>query len=169
MPRESVNAAVMAKPGLRRNCRSAYCTSLSNFPIAASPSALDLSDYRHTPASRLRIYLCGAVLLNLQQLLGRQLSLGNDLAVEEVYLAVCVAGEARIVGHHADGRAFLVQLGEQLHHRFAILRVQVSGGLVGQQDGRRTGQRAGHSDTLLLTAGELRGVVAHAVRHPDAL
>ena len=30
------------------------------------------------------------------------------------------------------------------------------------------GQGAGHSNTLLLTAGELRGIVAHAMRHAYA-
>ena len=74
-------------------------------------------------------------------------------------IALGVAGKARIVGHHADGRAFAVQVLQQLHHRFAVARIEVSGRLVGEQDGGRTGQRAGHSHALLLTAGELRRIV----------
>src|ERR1039458_10858423 len=41
--------------------------------------------------------------------------------------------------------------------------------LVGKQDGGRTGQGAGYGHTLLLTAGELGGIVPHAVGHVDAL
>ena len=71
--------------------------------------------------------------------------------------------------HHADGRALAMQVAQQVHHRFAVLRIQVSGRLVGQQDRRIAGQRARHGHALLLTAGELRGIVLHAVRHAHAL
>ena len=77
-------------------------------------------------------------------------------------------GEARIVRHHADRRAFAMQVLQQLHHRFAVARVEVSGRLVGQQDRRLPAQRARHGDALLLTARELRRIVPHAMRHADA-
>src|SRR5205823_3042794 len=51
----------------------------------------------------------------------------------------------------------------------AVARVQVSGGLVCQQDRRMSGESAGHSDALLLTSGKLRRVVANAMRHANAL
>src|SRR5205085_7436069 len=38
-----------------------------------------------------------------------------------------------------------------------------------QQDGWVSGKSAGHCNTLLLTAGELRRIVADTVRHSDAL
>src|SRR5262249_43415014 len=51
----------------------------------------------------------------------------------------------------------------------AVDRVEVSGGLVGEEDERRARDRARDRDTLLLTARELRGKVFHPVRHADLL
>ena len=62
-----------------------------------------------------------------------------------------------------------MQFAQQVHDRFAVLRVEVSGRLVREQDGRLSADGAGHGDALLLTAGELRGQVLRAVRHADAL
>src|SRR5580658_6226159 len=56
-----------------------------------------------------------------------------------------------------------------MHHRFAIFRVQVACGLVGEKNRRRAGKRAGYGHTLLLTTGELRRIVSHPVSHVDAL
>ena len=96
-------------------------------------------------------------------------ALVDDAAVEQVDAAVGVARVARIVRHHADGRAALMQLAEQIHHRFAALRIEVAGRLVGEQDDRLAGDRARHGDALLLTARELAGQVLGAMRHADAL
>ena len=76
---------------------------------------------------------------------------------------------ARVVRHHADGGAGLVQLLEQIHHRLAVLRIQVARGLVGQQNRRLAAHRARHGDALLLAARELAGQVLGAVRHAHAL
>ena len=93
----------------------------------------------------------------------------DDAAVEQMDAAVGVARVARVVRHHADRRAFAVQLAQQLHHRFAVLRVEVSGRLVREQDRRRAGDGAGDRDALLLTARELAGQVLGAMRHADLL
>jgi energy-coupling factor transporter ATP-binding protein EcfA2 len=87
---------------------------------------------------------------------------------EQMHFTVGELGEARIVRDHADGGAVLVQFFQQLHDCFAVAGVEVSGRLIRKQDGGRPSQRAGDSDTLLLTAGELRGIVAKAMRHADA-
>src|ERR1700722_15343121 len=79
----------------------------------------------------------------------------DDAAVEKMYRAVGDAGVARIVRYHADRGALAMQLAQQVHYRFAVLRVQVSSRLVRQQDGRRTDQRSRHGHALLLTAGKL--------------
>jgi hypothetical protein len=50
-----------------------------------------------------------------------QLVLRDDLAVEQVHLALGVLGETRIVRHHANRRAFAVQVCEQMHHGLAVL------------------------------------------------
>src|SRR5689334_4243427 len=59
------------------------------------------------------------------------LLLFHDAAVEQVDRAAGVAGEARVVGDHADRGAVLVQLLQQLHDRLRVARVEVAGGLVG--------------------------------------
>src|SRR6185437_8507630 len=97
------------------------------------------------------------------------LAFGNHFSIEEVNLALSVTCEARIVRHHTDGCAVAVQVLEQFHHGFAVARVEVSGRLVGEQDGGRSGEGAGHGNALLLASGELRWIVLHAVRHRDAL
>ena len=90
-------------------------------------------------------------------------------AVEEVDGAVGVAREARVVGDHADGRARAVQLAQQLHHRVAVLRVEVAGGLVGEQDRGLAHEGAGHRHALLLTARELARQVLRAMGHAHPL
>ncbi len=52
----------------------------------------------------------------------------------------------------ADGCAVLVEFGEQLHYRFAVVRIEISRWFVRHQDEWVTGKRASHSYTLLLTA-----------------
>jgi hypothetical protein len=75
----------------------------------------------------------------------------------------------RIVRHHADGGAIIVQFLQQVHHRFAVLRVQVARRLVRQQDRRLPDNRPRHRHPLLLSARELRRVVLRAVRHANSL
>jgi hypothetical protein len=58
------------------------------------------------------------------------------------------------VGHHHDGRPGPVDPVEQPHDLDRRVRVQVAGGLVGEQDQRPVDERPRHRDTLLLTAGE---------------
>jgi hypothetical protein len=73
------------------------------------------------------------------------------------------------VGHHADGGAGAVQLAQQVHDGFAVLGVEVTGRLVGEQNRRLAGDGSCHGDTLLLTTGELGGQMLRSVRHANAL
>ena len=82
-------------------------------------------------------------------------------------LALRMFGKARIMSDHADGGAVPVQVLQQFHDGFAAARIQISSGLVREQDGGMSGEGAGHSYALLLTTGELRRIVTHAVRHAD--
>src|SRR5713101_1118462 len=95
-------------------------------------------------------------------------ALVHHAPVKHMNGALGKVGVTLVVRHHADGRPAAVQLAQQLHHRFAVLRIEVSSRLVGHQDQRIAHQRARHSHTLLLTSGKLRGVVFHAVRHAHA-
>ncbi len=78
-----------------------------------------------------------------------------------------VSGHLGVVGHHDDGDAVLgIELLEHLEHLFAGPRIQVAGGLVGKEHRRVVDQRSGDGDPLLLTAGELRGLVVQPVGQP---
>src|SRR4029077_6474079 len=90
IPNARVSTAVSVKPGDMRSWRTAYRKSW--------PNTLRLTFFR--------------------QLL--ELVLRHDLAAEQVPLALGVLGKTRIVRHHADGRAFAVQVGKKMHDGFAI-------------------------------------------------
>ena len=49
-----------------------------------------------------------------------QLFFGNDFAVEQMHFPLGMLRKPWIVRHHADRRAFSVQIGEKLHHRFTV-------------------------------------------------
>src|SRR5688500_1597741 len=67
----------------------------------------------------------------------------DDASVEQRTGAVRVARVARVVSGHADRRPLPVQLAQELHHRLAVLRIEVTGRLVGQENRRGAGDRAG--------------------------
>jgi hypothetical protein len=79
------------------------------------------------------------------------------------------------VGGDQGGDAFGFHDGvQQAHDLLGGLRVELTGGLVGQQELRAAGQRPGDRDPLLLAAGQLAGALpgvlaeAHDVEHePD--
>ena len=93
----------------------------------------------------------------------------DDSAVEQVDAALGMAREPRIVRHHADRRPALVQLTQEPHDGLTVLRVEISGRFVREQNQRFTRNGPRDGDALLLTAGELRGIMLDAMRHPDAL
>src|SRR5258708_17085898 len=131
-----------------------------------------LTQSRHTPipSARLRRFRYLRK-VNLAQLVGSDagfLGFFYDAAVEEVNGALGEVGVALVVRDHADGRAVAMQVAQQFHHGFAVLGVQVSGGLVSHQDERIADQRTRHSDTLLLTSRKLRRIVTQPMCHADA-
>lgn len=85
---------------------------------------------------------------------------GYDLAVEQVDRARCVGGVVLRVGYHYDGRALLVQFGQQIHDLFAVLRVEVAGGLIGEDSSgskRRRGRWRRAAADLRKAVGESGG------------
>ena len=80
-----------------------------------------------------------------------------------------VLGPAWIVRHHADGGPAGVELAEHLPQRLAGLRIEIPGGLVGEQHGGTPGDGAGHRHQLLLTAGQVARVMLRARGQADAL
>ena len=76
--------------------------------------------------------------------------------------------QLRIVRHQHQRRlAGAVDAEQQLDDRVAGGGIEVAGGLVGEQQRRIVGQRAGDGDALLLAAGELRRIVMAAVGQAD--
>ncbi len=71
-------------------------------------------------------------------------------------------------GHHHGG-AGSIDAVEQLHDVDRRRRVEVPGGLVGQQDQRPVHERARDRHALLLAARQLVRVVLHLVLQPDQL
>ena len=93
----------------------------------------------------------------------------GDDAVADGDDAMGVLGDVRLVGDEDDGVAFGVKLVEEGHDLVAGLGVEVSGGLVGEDDGRVVDEGTGDGDALSLTAGELVGLVQHAGAEVDVL
>ena len=94
----------------------------------------------------------------VEDLLGGGLGqLVDDLAVGEEQHPVGVGRGHRVVGDHHDG---LAEVGHGLAHEAEDLgagpRVEVAGGLVGEDDLRLAGQGAGHGHALLLAARRAR-------------
>src|SRR5918997_6773913 len=73
-----------------------------------------------------------------------------DLAVEKIDVPLGSRDIERIVRREAERRAIRVQLAEHLHQHVASLGIEVSGGFVGQQDRRPTGDCARDRDELLM-------------------
>src|SRR5262245_49027777 len=92
----------------------------------------------------------------------------GELALVEVLDGVGALGGAPVVRHHHDGLAELVvQALEQPEHVGGRLPVEVAGRLVGDDEHRIGHQRARDRHALLLAAGKLGGVVAHAIGEAD--
>src|SRR6516225_8613287 len=148
MPSAMTAITVSVKPGVRRSDRSAYLMSWKSVSMGRLPgSGLGAeATSRSVPAL-----------------------LVHDAAVEELDRALRVAREPGVVRDHADRAALLVQVAQQVHHRLAVRRIEVPGGLVSEQDQRIARERTRHGDALLLAARELARQVLRAVRHAHPL
>ena len=73
------------------------------------------------------------------------------------------------MGDHDDGAALFVELLQQLHHFLAMLRIEVAGGLVGEDEFRRVDDGARHRDALLLSARKLHREMLQAMAHVHLL
>jgi hypothetical protein len=89
----------------------------------------------------------------------------DDLTIKQVHGAIRVLREPLIMSDHANRGATLMQFAQQLHHRFAIPRIEIASRLIGKQNRRPAGKRARDGDTLLLTTGELTREMFASMRH----
>ena len=72
-------------------------------------------------------------------------------------------GQMIVVGHHDDRGAVTVEPVEEIENLTTGRRVQLTGGLVGEQDRGPVGDRPGDGHPLHLAAGELSDPVIGAV------
>jgi hypothetical protein len=93
----------------------------------------------------------------------------DDATIKQVHCAICVLGETLVVSNHANRGAPLMEFAEQMHDRFAVVRIKVTGRLVREQNRWPAGKRTSNCDPLLLTAGKLAGQVFGPMRHAYTL
>src|SRR5664280_981372 len=88
----------------------------------------------------------------------------DEAALVEVQRVVGVLGGLWIVGDHQHRLAVVaVERAQEAQHLLGRLAVEVTGGLVADEQGRVGDDRARDRDALLLPAGKLAGLVAGAV------
>src|SRR3990167_2891931 len=143
---------------LRRMERSASSSVLSHMGCLLAGDARDFRvAHGRVRGARLQRHRVGVALIAL------------DHAVHEMHDAFRICGHVGLVRDHQHGDAlFGVQVPEQFHDLLAAVRVEVAGGLVGQQHLRLgdDGARDGHA--LLLPAREFarRVVLPTLEAHP---
>ena len=92
----------------------------------------------------------------------------QDLAIAQGDAAMGEGCDGGIVGDEDERCALpLVEVEEKVEDGLPVGGVEVAGGFVGEDDGGLEDEGAGESDALLLTAGELDGVVIGAVGEAD--
>src|SRR5690348_11499240 len=95
---------------------------------------------------------------------GRRFELAHHRPVGQEHHPVGVGGTARVVRHHDDRLAeFADRLLQEGQDAVRGVRVEVAGGLVGEDQVGLVDQRPGAGDALLLAAGELGRAVREAV------
>ena len=93
----------------------------------------------------------------------------HDLAsVHEDHTVCHLSRKAHLVGDHCQGHAFVRQFLHDVEDLADHLGVKRRGRLVEQDDLRALAQRPGDGDTLLLPAGQGRGIVVRLLRQTDA-
>ena len=80
-----------------------------------------------------------------------------------------VGGHLGIVRHQDDGDSLRVELLEHPQDFDARVRIEIAGGLVGQNEHGPIHQRAADRHPLLLPARHLRRLVMGAIGQPDAI
>ena len=88
----------------------------------------------------------------------------DQQAVLDAQHAVHAPRQVEVVGGDQRGHARRVdEMQQRIEHVLGGVRVEVAGRLVGKDEARGVGQRAGDGGALLLAAGQLRGTVIDAI------
>src|SRR5580704_3195837 len=157
-----------AKSVVKVLCRVSVSTNVPEMNVTPSTMAMPVSSRRSLWASRPLIVTFHTSVPQLLHVLQDRIGGGggelpHDLAVGEEDDAVGEGGAAWIVGDHHDG---LVELGhrptQEAQHFRRRVRVEVAGGLVGEDQVGPRDQGPGTGGALLLATRHLLG----AVRQP---
>ena len=93
----------------------------------------------------------------------------REMAVGELDAAAGVAGDVHVVRDHEDGVAGFVELAKNVNDDFFVGFVEISGGLVGEDEFWLIDERAGDGDALLFAAGKICGEMLEAISKADSL
>ena len=74
----------------------------------------------------------------------------------------------RIVGYDNDRMPLIAKLVQDRHHLFAGMAVERAGWLIREDHLPTVHQGTGNTHALLLAAGQLRGLILHPLRQPQA-
>src|SRR5688500_18757714 len=78
----------------------------------------------------------------------------SDASIEQLDCAIRLVSITRIMGDHADRGSPFVQVAEETHDRFTVLRIEIAGRLVGEKNRRVARDRSRYGYALLLSARE---------------
>src|SRR3954470_10262600 len=98
----------------------------------------------------------------------REYLLCGYFSVMQLNAAVSEARNSRVVSDHDDGAALLVELTQQAQDDLFVLRVEIAGRLIGENDGRIVDQGTRDAHALLLATGKVSGNVVCAIFQSDA-
>ena len=93
----------------------------------------------------------------------------HDAAILDVQDTVGERKQARVVRDHEHAAAVLLgNIRKDAHHRLAVLGVERSRRLVGENGGRTGDECARNRDALLLAAAQFARIRAELLPEPDA-
>ena len=80
--------------------------------------------------------------------------------------AFCLCGHGRVVGNEQDGHTLPVEVLQDPHDVGSCLRIEITGGFIGQYDGCLAGNDPGYGHPLLLSARKLTRPVIQSLTQP---
>ena len=96
----------------------------------------------------------------------RPARVGRHASIEQANHALRRVGNHRVVRHEHQRGAIAVELTEQLEQPLTRGRIELTGGLIGQQERGLVGEGARNRHALLFTTRQLRGAMTTPVTEP---
>jgi hypothetical protein len=90
----------------------------------------------------------------------------RNASIEEDDLSACTRGVSRIVRHHYDCDALVIQGGKKIEYFSTTFGVEIAGRLISQDYGRFVDESPRDRNSLALSAGELVRLMVESVSEP---